>query len=280
MIICLRILPKRIFRQKHLFYTQIHFAEGITVVDYFSLCNQLVSYRMVLADIHCHALWGVDDGARSSDETHAMIKALYDEGVRTICFTPHYNPRLFRPEPEAEERHFSDTVLWAKEVYPDLKLYLGAEYFAYRGGVEKFVSGECRTLGGTNRILTEFYPTEDPSVIRSSVAELLSAGYRPLIAHVERYEKLSEKDIAELRDMGASVQVNATSVTGENGVRTKLKVMKLIKHGLVDVVADDCHRIDRHKPGLAAAYAAVCRKFGESTAQKLFYKNPISILTK
>ena len=43
-------------------------------------------------DLHCHILYGVDDGAQTIDDARALIDGAYSSGTRTVCFTPHYNP--------------------------------------------------------------------------------------------------------------------------------------------------------------------------------------------
>lgn len=51
---------------------------------------------MNYADMHCHMLYGVDDGAQDRETSRAMLDAAYADGTRTICFTPHCHPRILR----------------------------------------------------------------------------------------------------------------------------------------------------------------------------------------
>ncbi len=39
-------------------------------------------------DIHAHVLPGVDDGARDWEESRALLKLAYDQGIRHIIATP------------------------------------------------------------------------------------------------------------------------------------------------------------------------------------------------
>ena len=52
---------------------------------------------MILTDIHCHILPGVDDGAPDMTVTKDMLDKMYDEGVRRIIATPHYRVGMFEP---------------------------------------------------------------------------------------------------------------------------------------------------------------------------------------
>jgi protein-tyrosine phosphatase len=44
-----------------------------------------------MIDIHCHILHGVDDGAQDLNESLAMARLAYQDGIRHIIATPHLN---------------------------------------------------------------------------------------------------------------------------------------------------------------------------------------------
>ena len=50
---------------------------------------------MFFTDIHIHALYGVDDGAKTEAEMQAIVDASYADGIRTLCVTPHFHPGYF-----------------------------------------------------------------------------------------------------------------------------------------------------------------------------------------
>ena len=43
-----------------------------------------------IIDVHSHILPGIDDGAGDMEETRAMLRMAYDNGIRKIIATPHY----------------------------------------------------------------------------------------------------------------------------------------------------------------------------------------------
>lgn len=237
---------------------------------------------MMLSNIHCHMLYGVDDGAKDARVMHQMLDQAYNGGVRVICMTPHHNPEYFHCPLEVIFRRYKEALEYTKEKYPDMRLYLGQEIYFHHDSVEELLSGRCLTLNNTRNVLVEFGPYDDKAVIVGGVEKLLCSGFIPVIAHVERYASLrkSRKDIAELRDRGAYVQVNSASVTGERGFMTKRFVMSLIKSGEVDVVADDCHDLKEKCPRQNAAYKVVRDKFGKEVAGELFLENPLSLLKR
>ena len=235
---------------------------------------------MKLVDIHCHMLYGVDDGADSANLMRRMIDCAYRDGVGEICMTPHYNPVYFRCVPETVLNRYKEAVMYVSERYPDMRLYLGQEIYYHHDCVEELVSGKCLTLNRTRNVLVEFGPYDDRSVISAGVSHLLTSGFIPVIAHVERYEAFhkNKSEMQNLRSLGALIQVNAASILGQRGFFVKRFVMSLIKAGLVDIVADDCHDMKDKAPCLGEAYRVVCRKFGERTGRRLFVKNPHSVL--
>lgn len=242
--------------------------------------NTEVCGFMKLVNIHCHMLYGVDDGAADEKMMQRMLDISYRSGVRTVCMTPHHNPRYFHSVPERIADSYERAVRYAREKYPDMTLFLGQELYCCHDSVADLINGKCLTLNKTRNVLLEFDPYADGNEIIGGASRLLASGFIPLIAHIERYSAITAKPelIKKLRALGAGIQVNAAAVMGKYGFFEKHYVLHLIKKGLVDVIADDCHDVTDKPPCLAEAYNAVCRKFGEDVAIKLFVRTPLSIL--
>ena len=151
----------------------------------------------------------------------------------------------------------------------EIEILYGTEYF-YREEFQELLEEEnVITMAGTDRVLIEFDPGTEKKYIRNAVREVLSHGYTPVVAHVERYMKLMEKNyesIVELRKMGALIQVNTGSVTGDNGFKTKLDARNLIKAGLVDMLGSDAHSTGRRSPKMKEAAEYVKRKLSTEQA--------------
>ncbi len=235
---------------------------------------------MKLANIHCHILYGVDDGAKDGKIMRKMIDLQYADGVRLICLTPHYNPAYFRPNPSAVKKSYQEAVQYAAEKYPDLKILLGQEIYCHHDPVNELLLGKCLSLNRTRNVLLEFGYGESAKSIISKVSRLLTSGFVPLIAHVERYSSLrgDRKAMEELCDLGAKFQVNAAAVVGKRGFMTKRFVFSLIKAGLVDVIADDCHDLVERPPCMREAFETVRVKFGDDVAKRLFWDGPIELM--
>lgn len=161
-----------------------------------------------------------------------------------------------------------------------MRLWLGNEIFYHHGCIDELSAGGCRSLGGGRYVLVEFFPDEDKKKIKASLASLIGSGYIPVLAHVERYSELAGNvsEVRSLHENGTVISVNARSVVGDHGRACRHFILKLMKAGLVGIVASDAHDTDERNPILSDAYALVCDKLGESEADAMFRENALDIL--
>ena len=153
------------------------------------------SVNLKLYDIHCHILPGVDDGSRSMEESLAMLGMEYDEGVRFILLTPHFRYDMFETGLETIKKRFQELQQQSKEKWPDLTLRLGCELHRSMDMVECLKDGRRLALNGTRYVLLEFSGRDPRSMIFERTKDLLDHGYRPIVAHVERYPVLRESEL-------------------------------------------------------------------------------------
>nr|WP_177295886.1 CpsB/CapC family capsule biosynthesis tyrosine phosphatase [uncultured Blautia sp.] len=233
-----------------------------------------------LVDMHCHILPSVDDGAKNMEEAIRMLKMEYDQGVRTMIVTPHYRKRMFETSVSEIKKQFRLLREVAWEYDRELRLYLGCEFHAEVDMVSLLKAGEVLPMAGSRYVLTEFSNSMDAFYIRERLYALLSNGYKPVIAHIERYGCMRENIglIDELIGMGAFVQVNADSITGKEGFGTRYFCKKLLKNGKVHFVGSDCHGSQERISRLGEAYDYVSKKYDSDYADEIFIRNPKGIL--
>ena len=235
---------------------------------------------MQFADIHNHILFGVDDGARSEAEMYQIIDASYTDGVRHLCFTPHYHPAFFGEHQEQIAAAFELAKGYAAQRYTDLALYLGNELRYERSCVVWLEQGRCRTLNGTRYLLVDFLYPEPADAILDAMLRVLNAGYTPVLAHVERYEKFHRdlREIERLKSWGVILQVDAQSPLGGLGHGAKVRSRRLLDAGAVDLIASDAHNLTRRPPHLSACGEYLVKRYGQECAQALLWTNPQRIL--
>ena len=209
-------------------------------------------------DLHTHLLCGVDDGATSEKEMFAMLDMAYADGTGAICLTPHFSPYLFGDTYESSQAAFEVLREYAEKTYPNLKLFLGHELGYYDGCIEALDRGKCRTLAGSRYVLVDFPEDVEFFQIECAIGRLRSAGYRPVLAHAERYRCLAAHMawVTEFHESGGVVQVNAADVVGGWGRSAKALWKKLVREHLVDIVSSDGHNLTSRQPKMS-----VCMDF-------------------
>ena len=231
-----------------------------------------------MIDIHCHALYGVDDGAKSMGESMAMLGRARSQGIRAIILTPHYRHGMFNYPAEKVREHFGLLKQRAEAIGVDL--YLGCEYHVNSRIIEALRSDSCFSLAGGDFVLTEYSFHTEYSYIYGQTQKLMSYGYIPVIAHVERYGCFLKKPklCMELANTGAYIQVNADSILGLSGRAEERFCRKILKNQWVDIVASDAHGEERRACHMGKCREYVAKKYGEDYAELLFYENPGKII--
>ena len=185
-----------------------------------------------MIDMHCHIIPGVDDGARTKKDVRELLLMEYKSGVRHIVMTPHYRKGMFEPTEQLVKKRADYVRREIETLGIDMKVHLGCEYHANSEMVKEFTENKRFRMNGGKFVLVEFSSRHNFVQIRNWIYELVKAGFRPIIAHVERYHSVVKNGldfIDELRDMGAYIQMNADSIIGEDGFMIKRFCKKVIK---------------------------------------------------
>ena len=195
-------------------------------------------------DFHCHLVPGVDDGARDLDEALHTIEALRAQGYRGAVVTPHIYGGVFDNDASRLRETFAELQ---RAVEGRFELQLAAEYHANDLLFELIERDELlhTEIGRERCVLVEFpYLMEAPRGMDALVA-LRSTGYRPILAHVERYRYVQarvEPWLERLRQLGVLVQCNIGSLAGMYGQGPQQLARQLLAEGVPDLWGSDVHR--------------------------------------
>lgn len=213
-----------------------------------------------MIDLHLHVLPGVDDGAATPEEARAMLEELREIGFHRAVTTPH----LMQPLDD-EYRHLVDASYNLVEPLAresGIELSLGFEHLLSPGLADRLDRGESTTMAGSCSVLVELPFMTWPVHAESSLFRLRTAGYRPILAHPERYLAVQKRpDLAIQAGRAGSVfQLTAASFTGVYGRDAERSVKHLlaqaIEHDISVILATDAHSSGRR---LAAALPALER---------------------
>lgn len=227
-------------------------------------------------DIHNHILPGVDDGSGSMTETLRLVQLEHNQGVRNLVFTPHYRKGMFEISLDDKEEVFHRTCETLADHFPDMKFYLGCEYFASPHMMDRITSDPRYRMPNGHMALVEFPYTAEFDFIAKTVEKLQRAGIIPVIAHFERYQCL-QKDVALvhlLKEADAVLQMNCNAILGKEGFRMKRFCKNALKDEVVDLIASDAHNTSDRSVHIQETAELLRKKYGEDEVTKLLQTNP------
>ena len=232
----------------------------------------------MIVDIHCHILYGVDDGSDSEQTSRQIIDIMAKQQITDVIVTPHFRRHMFPHPAEKIEEAYQNLSGYAQT--KGIHLYPGCEYHVDHDIFHNLQNGRVHTLADTRYVLTEYSYTDDLSRIVEYTQELVMRGYQPVIAHAERCQVFQRKPklIYEATDAGALIQLNAGSVLGKEGWGVKKTARKLLDLEAADFIASDTHDLDERACHMEECFELVSRKYGEKTARRLFHENAQQIL--
>lgn len=268
-------------------------------------------------DIHSHIIYHIDDGSRTPEESLELIRQDVEQGAHAIIATPHYyvqyptDPARIRAKLAAIEEALgireqpaaslaqtgdapsatsaSQTTTQSTPSAPqahasalDVHLYAGNEVLWFDSMTERLQSGEILTLADSHYTLIEFYPEESYQTILRAIRKVRNAGYRPIIAHAERFKAMQEHGLAEVRDLGAYVQLSTEPLShkGLSGLfdRETKFIQKALRNQEADFLGTDMHRTDRRPPVLRDAIDWIDRNLDRDYADAVLQRNADAIL--
>lgn len=236
-------------------------------------------------DIHSHVIFGVDDGPKTLEESLDLIRVAYDQGVRHIVATSHRRKGMFETPEETILKNFILLNSRAANRFPDLTLSYGGELHYTSDMLDKLGRELMPTMNGTRFILLEFSGVTTYKDMHKAVNQVLTLGYTPIIAHIERYQELAfeHKRVRELIAMGAYTQINSVHVLkpklfGDDLKEFKKRARFFLDKDLVHCVASDMHNTHTRPPYMAEAYDVIATAYGENRARELFITNPQTLL--
>ena len=204
-------------------------------------------------DIHSHLLPNIDDGVNTLEQSIEIIKKLQELGFEKLITTPHIMSHRF-PNTKQSIKYAYDLVkneLVKQKI--DIDLQYAAEYYFDEYFLDLIEKNDLLTFGD-NFILFELSYHNKPLQLEQAVYKLIKNGYKPVLAHPERYRYYSTNDdYRRLKDMGLYFQINSISTEGFYGKTAKKSVSKIIDLSYVDFIGSDIHNskyFDSYKKSL------------------------------
>ncbi|MDD3723121.1 MAG: histidinol phosphatase [Lutibacter sp.] len=195
-------------------------------------------------DIHSHFLPNIDDGSKSMEESVALLRRMHSFGIKHIICTPHVMESVWENSSEAIQLKLDALNAHLKSIdFTDISITAAAEYMLDSNFEHLLKTEKLRTLKD-NYILVELSFLSAPVNLYEILFNIQIAGYKPVLAHPERYSYYHNDFSAykKLKDAGCLFQLNLLSLSNYYGSAVTAAAQTLLKQQLIDFVGTDTHK--------------------------------------
>lgn len=190
-------------------------------------------------DNHSHLLYGVDDGVKTRDESLSILSVLEEAGLRELWLTPHIMEDVPNRTDDLRARF---ERFCGEEYHGSIRLRLAAEYMLDNLFDERLAARDL-LLHDEDLVLIETSTLAPPVDLWGVLDKMMRMGYRPLLAHPERYGYMTPEDYRRLREIGVRFQLNLPSVLGYYGPKVQARAQEFLDRGWYEMTGSDCHRL-------------------------------------
>lgn len=209
------------------------------------------NYESIMVDMHSHVLPGIDDGAKTPQESVALIRKMMALGIKKIIATPHIMADYYKNN--AETIGGALKVLKAELVKENIAIEVeaAAEHY-FDETFEGRINSNKLMIMGDNYVLFELSFISMPPNLFAIIEKMIDLGYNPILAHPERYAYMDIEQLRKIRNFGCSLQLNTISLTGYYGREVKKIAESLVDNQLIDFISSDMHHL-KHADALENA---------------------------
>jgi len=201
-------------------------------------------YESIAVDMHSHVLPGIDDGAQDVNQSIELITRMMALGIKKIIATPHVMADYYRNTPETIGAALTILKAELKKQQIDIEIEAAAEHY-FDETFEARVNEHRLLTMGDNYALFEISFISLPMNVIGVIQRMKELGYKPILAHPERYSYLDIEQLKNLRDWGCDLQLNTISLTGYYGKDAKKMAEAMVDNEMVDFISSDMHHL-RH----------------------------------
>jgi protein-tyrosine phosphatase len=230
-----------------------------------------------VVDIHSHILPGLDDGAKTLDESVEMLRLAAGSGTTDIVATPHANTQ-FAFDPALIGQKIAELQ---EAAGPLPRIHRGCDFHLTLENIQDALAHPDKyTINHLCYLLVEFSDLLIPRTTQEIFDRLQSAGLTPIVTHPERNALLHTRldQLQSWVEHGALVQVTAGSLLGVFGRTAKAVATGLMDRNLVHFIASDAHDTKYRTPVLRDAYQYVEKTWNASLAEALFVAAPRAVI--
>jgi protein-tyrosine phosphatase len=199
--------------------------------------------------MHSHLLPGLDDGVSSLEDAEEIIVQFERLGYKHIITTPHVMSDAYRNTPAGIQQKLEELQRHLERKRIGISVSAAAEYYLDESLMKMVETGQPLLTFGEKFLLFETNFITEPFNLKEFIFLATTRGYKPILAHPERYLYLQNnlEKVQDLLDRGVLMQMNISSLTGYYSKQVQQMAHKLIDRGMVHWLASDCHHIHHAK---------------------------------
>jgi tyrosine-protein phosphatase YwqE len=200
-----------------------------------------IDFTPLGVDIHSHLIPGIDDGVTSLENSLEVILLLQDAGYKKVITTPHIISDTYKNTPDIILSGLKNLTDYLEQKGSKMKVEAAAEYYLDTWLINEVNTGNPLLTFGDKFFLFEMNYVTEPYQLNDFIFSLTTKGYKPVLAHPERYQFMTLEKAEDLRYRGVLLQINILSLIGFYSRPVQLMAHKLIDKGLIDFLGSDSH---------------------------------------
>jgi len=206
--------------------------------------SSLPDFSKVKIDMHSHLIPGIDDGARTIDDSVALARRMYELGYKKLITTPHIQHDFYKNTPEIILGGLEKVRAALQAENIPIEIEAAAEYLLDDGFEELAENGDLLTFGDKYILVELSYFNPNPN-LKSIVFNLQIDGYKVILAHPERYSYWFNNfgKFERLKERGILFQMNIVSLAGFYQTHVKKFAETLVEREMIDLVGSDMHNM-------------------------------------
>jgi protein-tyrosine phosphatase len=214
------------------------------VFSFFS--NKKETYQTLLrADIHSHLLPGLDDGVVDFDDALRVIKKMHELGYQKLVTTPHIMSDTYRNNATIIHARLRELNQFLSENRINIIVEAAAEYYFDTWLLNEVNENKSLLTFGDNYLLFEMNYMTEPYQLKDFIFKVITNGYKPVLAHPERYQFMTIEKAEDLHNRGVLLQLNILSFIDFYSKPVRQMAQQIVDQGWVDFLGSDCHNM-RH----------------------------------
>ncbi|HQW06005.1 MAG: capsular biosynthesis protein [Flavobacteriales bacterium] len=196
-------------------------------------------------DIHSHFIPGIDDGAQTMEQSMELLSAMAELGYRKVITTPHNMADGYKNTPEIILGGLERVRDEVRQRGIAIEVDAAAEYYLDHE-LEKKVADRKILTFGQEMVLFELPFISEPNMLLEIIFQMQTAGYRPVLAHPERYAfwYTDFTKYERLKERGVLFQLNMIALSGAYGPQAKQIAERLVDAGHYELLGSDCHNMN------------------------------------